>query len=181
MDKEKAMEHVKSLITSKAVKRTALAAVILSVLGGGAAFYVHQERSLEKVAIAATRNEAIRADMEEKGYTIISESEARRIAAEAIGKSESELHFTKVKLAYDDDRHDQGDRKHGRDKHHDGRERDERHDRADNHQQGAMPQGNQPMPMMHPVYEVEARTSTFTEYDVEIDAVTGEVIDVDLD
>lgn len=168
MDKEKAIEKVKSVITSRAAKRVAMAALVLSVMGGGAAFYAHNERMLAKEAIAATRNEAIRADMEEKGYTVISEDEARRIAAEAIGKSESDLNFTKVRLKYDDDH---------RDRRHD---KDDRHDRRD---QGTMPQpqGNQAPPVIHPIYDIEAKTSTFVEYDVEIDAVTGEVIDVDLD
>ena len=147
MDKEKAIEKVKSVITSRAAKRVAMAALVLSVMGGGAAFYAHNERMVAKEAIAATRNEAIRGDMQEKGYTIISEDEARRIAAETIGKSESELNFTKVRLKYDDDHRDRG---HDRDGRHD--RRDGGHDR-DKRDPGMMPQpqGNQAAPVMHPI------------------------------
>jgi len=82
--------------------------------------------------------EAKHAPVQVAQQDVISQDEARAIAAQAIGVSESELFFKKVKLDYDDD--------YG----------------------------------YRPIYEIECLYG-YTEYELDIDATTGDVLSCRID
>jgi hypothetical protein len=127
----------------------------------------------------------IAAQASQRGIVLIDQAQVQSIAAEAIGKSESDLNFRTVQLEMKkhDDRHD----KHRDDKHERKQDRRE-HDRED---LPAAP--NRPRAPMdnaavqqdfRPIYKVKCYAGK-VEYELRIDAVTGEVltskVDVDDD
>lgn len=157
MEMKDVKNQVKSVFTPARLKKAAALAVLVSIISAGGAYYHHQKAearlSLEKQA----RSEMIAAQASQRGVVLLDEAHVRTLAAEAIGKSESELSFRSVHLSMmDRDDHDgKHDKKHRdgkREKQHDGRARHEErqehrdHDRAGRHMIPPPPQAEQNAP-----------------------------------
>ncbi|EKU72075.1 PepSY domain-containing protein [Selenomonas sp. F0473] len=86
-------------------KIAAVAALCATVTAGGA--YMHmQQAEAHNAAKAQARAEAVRAEASQRGVVLIDETQVRAIAAETIGKSESELSYWEIKLkSRDRDKH----------------------------------------------------------------------------
>lgn len=197
MEMQNVKDQVTKVFTPARLKKAAALAVLVGIVSAGGAYYHHGQAEARSVAEKQARAEMVAAQAEQRGIVLLDEAKVRSIAAEAIGKSESELDFRSVYLtAKYHDRDGKHDKKHRDGKHrnkHDDREhRDGRymHDR-DEHP-GMMPQAapaqatdaanGQPAarPMFHPTYKVKCYAGS-VEYKLRIDAVTGTVLSSKVD
>ena len=210
MEMQNVKDQVTKIFTPARLKKAAAFAVLVGIVTAGGSYYHHQQAEARSAAEKQARSEMVAAQAEQRGVVLLDEAKVRSIAAEAIGKSESELNFRYVYLTEKD--HDDRDRKHRDGKHrkHDDREhRDGRymHDR-DEHP-GMMPPAApaqadgvaaQPAPMaetsanvpaappangvqqplFHPAYKVKCYAGN-VEYKLYIDAVTGTVLSSKVD
>ena len=135
------MENIKNaasgIVTKSRLKKLGALLVLAAVVTGGASYYMHEQKIAHRTAAAAAQTAMITAQAERESVSLISEAEARAIAATAVGKDESTLTFRRVDLtnaADRDEKHDKRDRheKHGKDKKHEkGEKHKERRDRGD--------------------------------------------------
>lgn len=202
------MENIKNaasgIVTKSRLKKLGALLVLAAVVTGGASYYMHEQKIAHRTAAAAARSAMITAQAERESVSLISEAEARAIAATAVGKDESTLTFRRVDLtnaADRDEKHDKRDRheKHGKDKKHEkGEKHKERRDRGDVTPEdyfklalaqrdrgapapmhGAAPAPHMAMPDARPaflpVYNVTCTDGT-VKYKVRIDAATGNVL-----
>ena len=144
MEMQNVKNQVKSVFTPARLKKAAALAVLVGIVSAGGAYYHHSQAEARSAAEKQARSEMLAAQAEQRGIVLLDEAKVRSIAAEAIGKTESELDFRAVYLtAKDHDKDEKHDKKHRDDRHggkHDDREhRDGRdtHDR-DEHS-GMMP------------------------------------------
>ena len=205
MEMQNVKDQVKSVFTPARLKKAAALAVLVGIVSAGGAYYHHSQAEARSVAEKQARSEMVAAQAEQRGIVLLDEAKIRSIAAEAIGKSESELDFRSVYLTAKDHDRDGKYHKNHRDgkhdawhggthdgKHYDGEHRDGRdtHDR-DEHP-GMMPQAAPaqatdaangqpaPQPMFHPVYKVKCYAEN-VKYKLRIDAVTGTVLSSKVD
>ena len=205
MEMQNLKDQVTKVFTPARLKKAAALAVLVGIVSAGGAYYHHGQAKARSVAEKQARSEMVAAQAEQRGIVLLDEAKVRSIAAEAIGKSESELDFRSVYLTAKDHNRDGKYHKNHRDgkhdawhdgahdgKHYDGEHRDGRymHDR-DEHP-GMMPQAapaqatdaanGQPAarPMFHPTYKVKCYAGS-VEYKLRIDAVTGTVLSSDVD
>lgn len=201
MEMQNLKDQVTKVFTPARLKKAAALAVLVGIVSAGGAYYHHGQAEARSVAEKQARSEMVAAQAEQRGIVLLDEAKVRSIAAEAIGKSESELDFRSVYLTAKDHDRDGKYHKNHRDgkhdawhdgKHYDGEHRDGRymHDR-DEHP-GMMPQAapaqataaanGQPAarPMFHPTYKVKCYAGS-VEYKLRIDAVTGTVLSSDVD
>ena len=197
MEMQNVKNQVKSVFTPARLKKAAALAVLVGIVSAGGAYYHHSQAEASSRAEKQARAEMVAAQAEQRGIVLLDEAKVRSIAAEAIGKSESELDFRSVYLtAKDHDRDGKHGKKH-RDDRHDGRHDDREHrDGRDTHDRdehpGMMSQAapaqatdaanGQPaaQPMFHPTYKVKCYASN-VEYKLCIDAVTGTVLSSKVD
>ena len=205
MEMQNVKDQVKSVFTPARLKKAATLAVLVGIVSAGGAYYHHSQAEARSVAERQARAEMIAAQAEQRGVVLLDEAKVRSIAAEAIGKSESELDFRSVYLtAKDHDREGKHGKKHRDGKHdawhdgaHDGKHYDGEHrDGRDTHDRdehpGMMPQAAPaqatdaangqpaPQPMFHPVYKVKCYAEN-VKYKLRIDAVTGTVLSSKVD
>ena len=201
MEMQNLKDQVTKVFTPTRLKKAAALAVLVGIVSAGGAYYHHGQAEARSVAEKQARSEMVAAQAEQRGIVLLDEAKVRSIAAEAIGKSESELDFRSVYLTAKDHDRDGKYHKNHRDgkhdawhdgKHYDGEHRDGRymHDR-DEHP-GMMPQAapaqatdaanGQPAarPMFHPTYKVKCYAGNI-EYKLRIDAVTGTVLSSKVD
>ena len=153
MEMQNVKNQVTNIFTPARLKKAVAFAVLVGVVTAGGAYYHHGQAEARSVAEKQARSEMIAVQAQQRGIVLLDEAKVRSIAAEAIGKSETELDFRSVYLTEKD--HDRDgkhhknhrDGKHGnkhddwRDGKHDDREhRDGRymHDRGEH--PGMMPQ-----------------------------------------
>ena len=197
MEMQNVKNQVKSVFTPARLKKAATLAVLVGIVSAGGAYYHHGQAEARSVAEKQARSEMVAAQAQQRGIVLLDEAKIRSIAAEAIGKSESELDFRAVYLtAKDHDRDGKHGKKH-RDDRHDGRHDDREHrDGRDTHDRdehpGMMPQAAPaqatdaangqpaPQPMFHPVYKVKCYAEN-VKYKLRIDAVTGTVLSSKVD
>ena len=197
MEMQNVKDQVTNIFTPARLKKAVAFAVLVGVVTAGGAYYHHGQAEARSVAEKQARAEMIAAQAQQRGVVLLDEAKVRSIAAEAIGKSESELDFRSVYLtAKDHDRDGKHGKKH-RDDRHDGRHDDREHrDGRDTHDRdehpGMMPQAAPaqatdaangqpaPQPMFHPVYKVKCYAEN-VKYKLRIDAVTGTVLSSKVD
>ena len=197
MEMQNVKNQVKSVFTPARLKKAAALAVLVGIVSAGGAYYHHSQAEASSRAEKQARAEMVAAQAEQRGIVLLDEAKVRSIAAEAIGKSESELDFRSVYLtAKDHDREGKHGKKH-RDDRHDGRYDDREHrDGRDTHDRdehpGMVPQAAPaqatdaangqpaPQPMFHPAYKVKCYAGN-VEYKLFIDAVTGTVLSSKVD
>ena len=127
MEMQNVKDQVKSVFTPARLKKAATLAVLVGIVSAGGAYYHHSQAEARSVAERQARSEMVAAQAEQRGVVLLDEAKVRSIAAEAIGKSESELDFRAVYLtAKDHDRDGKHGKKH-RDDRHDGRHDDREH------------------------------------------------------
>ena len=199
MEMQNVKNQVTKVFTPARLKKAAAFAVLVGIVTAGGAYYHHSQAEARSLAEKQARAEMVAAQAEQRGIVLLDEAKVRSIAAEAIGKSESELDFRTVYLTAKD---------HGKDGKHGKKHRDGRHDREyhghnmydhDGHP-GMMPQtsapnadtaGTSPALMadgsnalstentvrqgFRPVYKVKCYAGN-VEYKLRIDAVTGTVL-----
>lgn len=177
--------EVKKACTPAHLKKAAAIAALIGIISAGCAYYHQQQAQAHSIAEKQARSEMIAAQASQRGIVLIDEAQVQSIAAKAIGKSESDLNFHTIQLEMKkhDDQHD----KHRDDKHERKQDRRE-HNRED---LPAAPNGPR-APMdnaavqqdFRPIYKVKCYAGK-VEYELRIDAVTGEVltskVDVDDD
>lgn len=145
MEMQNVKNQVKSVFTPARLKKAAALAVLVGIVSAGGAYYHHSQAEASSRAEKQARAEMVAAQAEQRGIVLLDEAKVRSIAAEAIGKSESELDFRSVYLtAKDHDRDGKHGKKH-RDDRHDGKHDDREHrDGRDMHDRdehlGMMPQ-----------------------------------------
>lgn len=140
MEMQNVKNQVKSVFTPARLKKAAVFAVLVGIVSAGGAYYHHQQAEARSVQEKQAHSAMIAAQASQRNVVLIDEAHVRAIAAEAIGKSESELNFRTVQLTMKD--HDERDGKRGR-RHEKGKDRREHreerreHDRDDRN--GMMP------------------------------------------
>lgn len=203
MEQKTYTDKLKGLITPKRIKIAVAVLVVCAIAAGGGAWYLHQQKLARKAEIAAAQTRVIQYQAAQQQTQLIDEAKARSIAADVIGKDEATLTFKKVELEnkWDDDdyrasrRHEKGPR--------DGRPDGPQGNGPMNGapQPQGQPQGQHPQPAQQPaptqpapqgqpqqpqgnyffpVYDVEVKDGS-VEYDIEINAVTGQVLHSDVD
>ena len=127
MEMQNVKNQVKSVFTPAHLKKAAALAVLVGIVSAGGAYYHHSQAEARSTMEKQARSEMLAAQAEQRGIVLLDEAKVRSIAAEAIGKSESELDFRSVYLtAKDHDKDEKHDKKH-RDDRHDGKHDDREH------------------------------------------------------
>lgn len=135
MEMQNVKDQVTNIFTPARLKKAVAFAVLIGIVSAGGAYYHHGQAEARSVAEKQARAEMIAAQAQQRGVVLLDEAKVRSIAAEAIGKSESELDFRSVYLtAKDHDRDGKHDKKHRDGKHdawhdgaHDGKHYDGEH------------------------------------------------------
>ena len=210
MEMQNVKDQVAKVFTPARLKKAVAFAVLVGIVTAGGSYYHHQQAEARSAAEKQARSEMIAARAEQRGVVLLDEAKVRSIAAEAIGKSESELNFRAVYLTEKDhDKDGRHDKKHRDGKHDDKEHRDGRHEQPRDEHPGMMPQAApaqadgaaaQPAPMaetsanvpaappangvqqplFHPAYKVKCYAGN-VEYKLYIDAVTGTVLSSKVD
>ena len=120
MEMQNVKDQVTKIFTPARLKKAAAFAVLVGIVTAGGSYYHHQQAEARSAAEKQARSEMIAARAEQRGVVLLDEAKVRSIAAEAIGKSESELNFRYVYLTEKD---------HDKDGRHDKKHRDGKHDR----------------------------------------------------
>lgn len=139
MEMQNVKNQVKNVFTPARLKKAAALAVLVGIVSAGGAYWHHRQAEARSALEKQARSEMITAQAAQQSVVLIDEAKVRSIAAEAIGKSESELNFRSVYLTmWDHDDRDDRDDRHD-DRHRDGkRTHDRKGHRADrpNHERG---------------------------------------------
>lgn len=119
MEMQNLKAQVTKVFTPARLKKAAALALLVGIISAGGAYYHHDQAEARSVAEKQARSEMIAVQAEQRGIVLLDEAKVRSIAAEAIGKSESELDFCSVYLTAKD---------HDRDRKHHKNHRDGKHD-----------------------------------------------------
>lgn len=192
MEMQNVKNQVKNVFTPARLKKAVALAVLVGVVSAGGAYWHHRQAEARSMQEKQARSEMITAQASQRNIALIDEAHVRTIAADAIGKSESELNFRSVYLTVKD--HDDRDGKHDKKHKHAGKHDRDRHEMmppqtaptgtpADAGANAAPPAQVPPMmaePEFHPVYKVKCYAGN-VEYKLRIDAVTGTVLSTKVD
>lgn len=129
------MENIKNaasgIVTKSRLKKLGVLLVLAAVVTGGASYYMHEQKIAHRTAAAAAQTAMITAQAERESVSLISEAEARAIAATAVGKDESTLTFRRVDLTNAADRDEKRNKHDKRDKH----DKDKKHEKGEKHKE----------------------------------------------
>ncbi|WP_311650763.1 PepSY domain-containing protein [Selenomonas artemidis] len=129
------MENIKNaasgIVTKSRLKKLGALLVLAAVVTGGASYYMHEQKIAHRTAAAAAQTAMITAQAERESVSLISEAEARAIAATAVGKDESTLTFRRVDLTNAADRDEKRNKHDKRDKH----DKDKKHEKGEKHKE----------------------------------------------
>lgn len=200
MEKQQYTSKIKQVFTPKRIKIIVAVLVVCAIAAGGGAWYRHQQKAERRTQIQAAQTRVIQYQADQQHLALIDENKAKEIAASVIGKDAASLTFTEVKLEnkWDDDDFRKGE--HKKDKKDRGQGQPPQGPQAaPNPQAPAAPapapgqapaDTAQPQPQpaavpappvqFLPVYDIEVRDGA-VEYDIEINAVTGDVLQSKVD
>ena len=129
------MENIKNaasgIVTKSRLKKLGALLVLAAVVTGGASYYMHEQKIAHRTAAAAAQTAMMTAQAERENVSLISEAEARSIAATAVGKDESTLTFRRVDLTNAADRDEKRNKHDKRDKH----DKDKKHEKGEKHKE----------------------------------------------
>lgn len=129
------MENIKNaasgIVTKSRLKKLGVLLVLAAVVTGGASYYMHEQKIAHRTAAAAAQTAMMTAQAERENVSLISEAEARSIAATAVGKDESTLTFRRVDLTNAADRDEKRNKHDKRDKH----DKDKKHEKGEKHKE----------------------------------------------
>ena len=197
MEMQNVKDQAAKVFTPARLKKAVACAVLVGIVSAGGAYYHHWQAEARSLVQKQAQSEMIAVQASQRGMVLLDEEHVQTIAAEAIGKSVSELNFRTIYLTVKD--HDDKDGKRG-DKHRGGKH-DRKHDRKEQrdgrpaHDRDGQPgmmlpapaaaptaglqQDPAQRPMMQPdfrpVYKVKCYAGN-VEYKLRIDAVTGTVL-----
>lgn len=183
MNTQNMKDTAKGIFTAKRIKIGVAVLVVCAIAAGGGAWYMHQQKMERRAQIAQAQMRMVQYQASERSLNLLDEAKIRSLAAQAVGVDESALTFKKVELEnkWDDDDYRKG---HGL-----ARDYGDKGLKGPQGQPSAQPkqlqapaaQGQIPgQPQFFPVYEVEA-TVNGIEYDMEFNAVTGELLHSEVD
>ena len=192
MEMQNVKNKVTGVFTPARLKKAAALAVLVGIVSAGGAYWYHSQTEARSLQEKQARAEMITAQASQRNIALIDEAHVRTIAADAIGKNETELNFRSVYLTVKD--HDDRDGKHDKKHKHAGRHDRDRHEMmppqtaptgapTDAGANAAPPVQASPMmvePGFHPVYKVKCYAGN-VEYKLRIDAVTGTVLSTKVD
>lgn len=116
------------IFTARNAKIAVTAIVICAVAGGGGAWYHHQQKQAYKEKKIQAMSQMIEAQAQ--NMTLIPEEKARALAAQAIGKDESSLSFSRISLIdLEGSKHEKGEDRHKEKDKKDKKDRDKKQDR----------------------------------------------------
>ena len=109
---------------------TARNAKIAVIAGSGGAWYHHQQKQAYKEKKIQAISQMIEAQAQAQNLTLIPEEKARALAAQAIGKDESSLSFSRISLIdLEGSKHEKGEDRHKEKDKKDKKYRDKKQDR----------------------------------------------------
>ena len=198
MENKMNTEKKNGLFTAKRFKIGAAVVIVCAVVAGIGAWYHHQQKIERRAQIRQAQTRMVEYQAEQRNMVLIGEEKVRSLTAQAIGQDESALTFQEITL----------ENKWNDDSYREARKQRLNHgDRRDNipvngRQPGPAPQGNGGVPggpaqgtapapattagydgwqeRFFPVYEVTC-TSGSLEYELEIDALTGNVLESEVE
>lgn len=116
------------IFTARNAKIAVTAIVICTVAGSGGAWYHHQQKQAYKEKKIQAISQMIEAQAQ--NLTLIPEEKARALAAQAIGKDESSLSFSRISLIdLEGSKHEKGEDRHKEKDKKDKKYRDKKQDR----------------------------------------------------
>ena len=143
MEMQNVKNQAKKAFTPARIKKAAVLAMLVSLVSAGGAYYHHQQAQARSVAEKQARSEMITAQASQRGIVLIDEAHVRTIAADALGKNESDLTFHTVQLELKDS--DDRNSKHS--KHKDGKHnRDSKHTAMSQTRSSTPPEAGQAVP-----------------------------------
>ena len=198
MENKMNTEKKNGLFTAKRFKIGAAVVIVCAVVAGIGAWYHHQQKIERRAQIRQAQTRMVEYQAEQRNMALIGEEKVRSLTAQAIGQDESALTFREITL----------ENKWNDDSYREARKQRLNHgDRRDNipvngRQPGPATQGNGGVPggpaqgtvpapattagydgwqeRFFPVYEVTC-TSGSLEYELEIDALTGNVLESEVE
>lgn len=188
------------IFTARNAKIAVTAIVICAVAGSGGAWYHHQQKQAYKEKKIQAMSQMIEAQAQAQNLTLIPEEKARALAAQAIGKDESSLSFSRISLIdLEGSKHEKGEDRHKEKDKKDKKDRDKKQDREKDRTPapgtarpddtaGATGKGTAPdtrpapaapatpaATTFHPVYQIRASDGDI-HYHILIDAVSGDIL-----
>ena len=127
MEMQNVKDQAAKVFTPARLKKAVACAVLVGIVSAGGAYYHHRQAEARSLVQKQAQSEMIAVQASQRGMVLLDEEHVQTIAAEAIGKSVSELNFRTIYLTAKD--HDDKDGKRG-DKHRDGKH-DRKHDRKE--------------------------------------------------
>lgn len=193
MEQQQSTSKIKQVFTPKRIKIIVAILVVCAIAAGGGAWYQHQQKQERRAQIQAAQTRVVQYQADQQHVTLIDENKAKEIAANVIGKDAASLTFKEVKLEnkWDDDDFRRGEHRNGKKDHGQGQQPPQGAQAAPNPNAPAAlgpapaqaPQAQQqpaPATQFLPVYDIEVRDGA-VEYDIEINAVTGDVLQSKVD
>ena len=183
-------EPTGKLLTAKRIKIGVALIIICAIVAGGGSWYYHQQKEAKRAQLAQAQTRMVQYQANQNNMQLLDETKVRALAAQAIGLDESQLTFKQIQLenkwddAYPSARQDRAH--HEPDRHHTGApvQPNGQGQQPNTAQTGPAAQSPAGAPAgqsrFYPVYEVECVSGTM-EYELEIDAVSGAVLESDVD
>lgn len=193
-----AAEQVKKVCTKKVMKRIAAVLVVVAIAAGGGAAWKHHQKDVEKTQAVAAQTRIVALEAEKKGLVLLDEGKIRSLTAQALGLDENNVTYGKIALRdsvggakKDTDKEEKHAKHEGKKKGGEQR-RDEQTLRqnpvtGDTQPVTAAPQAVpaapaaavNSKPSFRPIYDISCKSDS-VKYKIQIDAVTGEVLHIDV-
>lgn len=177
------------------MKRIAAVLVVITIAAGGGAAWKHHQKDVEKTQAVAAQTRIVALEAEKKGLVLLDEGKIRSLTAQALGLDENNVTYDKIALRdsvggakKDTDRKE----KHAK---HEGKKKggEQRRDEqtlqqtpatGDTRPVTAAPQAVpaaavNSKPSFRPIYDISCKSDS-VKYKIQIDAVTGEVLHIDV-
>jgi uncharacterized membrane protein YkoI len=188
--KEQIQDMARRIFSPAHLKKAAALVVVCAILGGGGAWYHHQQKQLEHQQVMQARTAMIQNQASQRNLNLLDEEQAKALAAQAVGVDEGNLTYKKIALINGADRNNKE-----KDKHKDKEKEIKNAKRmlAANPEQNQNNQAGQDgatdsnaaatkkvaVTDFQPIYKVDMKADK-VEYDVRLDAVTGNVLKADV-
>ena len=188
--KEQLQGMARRIFSPAHLKKAAVLVVVCAILGGGGAWYHHQQKQAEHLQVMQARTAMIQNQASQRNLNLLDEEQAKALAAQAVGVEEANLTYEKVALVNAADRKDKGKHK-DKEKEIKRAERkmvasqDQNQDQNNQAGQDGTTDGTASATKkvastdFQPIYKVDMKADK-VDYDVRIDAVTGNVLKADV-
>ena len=179
---------IKNTVTPNRLKKTGVMLLITGVGVSSGLYYHHMQKAEASASKIHARSQMVRNQAESASIALLDESTVRSIVADTIGVDESSIYYHKIAFKsnyahdYDDDDRYKKHEKRDKDGKHDKDKKSERnHREKEEHRRRRVDSASgSHSDAFQPVYKVKCYVD-LVEYELVVDAVTGALLDYEID